>query len=170
MIYKLNTIISNSFAQWHFRKMYIRYKDLLRGEFDERFISPSGPVNWAPRLCDLSHLDWEAIILRGYAGAHAYIDEPASIDAMAAYKFWPWLRLNWSIRLALIPSDTVEAFIRQIPAEMLERVFRNWAKRMDQLRHSHGQNLYEIIIKPYHTLLIQIKMSLIFSEFYVFFF
>ena len=32
--------------------------DLLRSEFGERFISRSGPVNWPPRSCDLTLLDY----------------------------------------------------------------------------------------------------------------
>ena len=32
--------------------------DLLRGEFGEHFISRSAPVNWPPRSCDLTPLDY----------------------------------------------------------------------------------------------------------------
>ena len=51
--------------------------DLLRGEFGEHFISYSGPVNWPPRSCDLTPLDY---FLSGYVKAHVYTDKPASID------------------------------------------------------------------------------------------
>ena len=44
---------------------------------------------------------------------YAYTDKPASIDALEA---------------------NIEAFIREIPAEMLESVCQNWTKRMDQSR------------------------------------
>ena len=76
--------------------------DLLRGEFGEHFISHSGPVNWSPRLCDLTPLDY---FLLGYVKAHIYIDKLASIDAL---------------------EENIEAFLREIPAEMLERVCQNW--------------------------------------------
>jgi len=85
--------------------------DLLRGEFGEHFISRSGPVNWPPRSWDLTPLDY---FLWGYVKAHVYTDKPASIDAL---------------------DDNIEAFLREIPAEMLERVCQNWTKRMDHLRH-----------------------------------
>ena len=44
-------------------------------------------------------------------------DKPASIDAL---------------------EDNIKAFIREIPAEMLERVSQNWTRRMDHLRNSRG--------------------------------
>ena len=93
--------------------------DLLRGEFDEHFISRSGSVNWPPRY--LRHLDY---FLYGYVKAYVYTDKLASIVAL---------------------EDNIETLIREIPAEMLERVCQNWTKRMDHLsRRSH---LHEIIFK-----------------------
>ena len=71
--------------------------DLLSGEFGEHFISRSGP-----RSCDLTPLDY---FLWGYVKDHVYTDKPASIYAL---------------------EDNFEAFIRVIPAEMLERVCQNW--------------------------------------------
>ena len=53
--------------------------DLLRGEFGEHFISRSGPVNWPPRSCGLTPLDY---FLWGYVKAQVYTDKPASIDAL----------------------------------------------------------------------------------------
>ena len=79
--------------------------DLLRGEFGEPFITRPGPANWPPRLCDLTFLDY---FLWGFVKAHVYTDKPASIDTL---------------------EDYIEAFIREIPAEMLaemwERVCQN---------------------------------------------
>ena len=43
--------------------------DLLKSELDEHFISPSGPVNWPPRLCDLTPLDYS---LWDYVKLHVY--------------------------------------------------------------------------------------------------
>ena len=65
------------------------------------------------------------IFLWGYVKAHVYTDKPASIDAL---------------------EDNIEAFIPEIPAEMLERVW-NWTKRMDHLKRSCGQHMREIIFK-----------------------
>ena len=97
--------------------------DLLRGEFGEHFISCSEPGNWPPRSCDLTPLDY---FLWGYVKAHVNTDKRAAIDAL---------------------EDNIEAFVREISAEMLERVCKNWIKRMDHLRRRHGQHLREIILK-----------------------
>ena len=123
--------------------------DLLRGEFGEHFISRSGPVNWPPRSCDLTSLDY---FLCGYVKAHVYTHMPASIDAL---------------------EENIEAFIREIPAEMLETECQHWTKRMDHLRRNHGQHLHEIIFKHliiWTVLSIQIKISCIFLNFMSFFY
>ena len=95
----------------------------LRAAFGEQFISRSGPVNWPPRSCDLTPLDF---FLWGYVKAHDYMDKPATIDALEA---------------------NIEGFIREIPADMLERVGQNWTLRMGHLQRSRGQHLHEIIFK-----------------------
>ena len=64
--------------------------------------------------------------LRGSVYAHVVTDKPASVDAL---------------------KDNIEAFIREIPAEMLQRVCQNWTKRMENLKRSRGQHLHEIIFK-----------------------
>ena len=92
-------------------------------EFSEQFISRLGPVNWPPRSCDLTPLDY---FLWGYVKAHVYSDKPATIDALEAY---------------------IEEFIREIPADMLERVCKDWTLRMNYLKRSRGQYLHEIIFK-----------------------
>ena len=44
-------------------------------------------------------------------------------------------------------ADNIEAFIREIPAEKLERVCQNWTKRMDHFKRNRGQYLHEVIFK-----------------------
>ena len=83
----------------------------------------------------------------GYVKAQVYTEKPASMDAL---------------------EDNIEAFIREITAEMLERVYQNWTKRMDHLKRSRGQHLHEIIFKHkiiWTVLSIQIKISCIFLYF-----
>ena len=94
--------------------------DLLIGEFGQHFISRSGPVNWPPRSCDLGYF------LLGYVKANVYTDKPASIDVL---------------------EDNMEAFIREISGDILERVCQNLTKRMDHLKCSCGQELHEIFLK-----------------------
>ena len=94
---------------------------LLRREFGEHLISHSGPVNWQTRSCDLTPLDY---FLRLYVKVYVYTDKPALIDAL---------------------ESNIEVFIREIPAEMLERKFLNWTQWMYHLRRS--QHLHEILFK-----------------------
>ena len=44
-------------------------------------------------------------------------------------------------------EDNIEAFIREIPTEMLATVCQNWTKWMDHLKRSHAQHLHEQIFK-----------------------
>ena len=74
----------------------------------EHFISHSGPVNWPPRSCDLTPSDY---FLWGHIIVHVYKDKLASIDAL---------------------EDNIEAFFREKPAKMLERVCQNLSKEIDQ--------------------------------------
>ncbi|GFX35946.1 uncharacterized protein TNCV_4214681 [Trichonephila clavipes] len=47
--------------------------DLLKDTFGDRLISRFGPVNWPPRSCDLTPLDY---FLWGYVKSLVYVDEP----------------------------------------------------------------------------------------------
>ena len=97
--------------------------DLLRGKFGEHFISRLGPVNWPPKSCSLTLLDY---FLWDYVKCHVYTDKHASIDAL---------------------EDNIEAFIREIPIEMLGSICQNWTKQIKYLGRSRGQHLHEIIFK-----------------------
>lgn len=97
--------------------------DILLNEFGEQFISRFGPVDWPPRSCDLTPLDY---FLWGYVKSLVYADKPASIQAL---------------------EDNITRVIGEIPADMLEKVTQNWTSRMDHLKRSRGQHLHEIIFK-----------------------
>lgn len=96
---------------------------LLRGRFGEQFISRLGPVNWPPRSCDITPLDF---FLWGYVKSKVYVDKPASIEVLEA---------------------NITRVIGEIPLEMLQRVIANWTYRMDHLKRSCGQHLKGIIFK-----------------------
>ncbi|GFV37896.1 transposable element Tc3 transposase [Trichonephila clavipes] len=51
--------------------------DLLKDTFGDRLISRFGPVNWPPRSCDLTPLDY---FLWGYVKALVYADTPQTLD------------------------------------------------------------------------------------------
>ena len=47
--------------------------DLLKGKFGERVISRNGPVEWPPRSCDLTPLDF---FLWGHIKSLVYANKP----------------------------------------------------------------------------------------------
>ncbi|GFT67435.1 putative DD41D transposase [Trichonephila clavipes] len=51
--------------------------DLLKDTFGVRLISRFGPVNWPPRSCDLTPLDY---FLWGYVKSLVYADKPQTLD------------------------------------------------------------------------------------------
>ncbi|GFY03260.1 uncharacterized protein TNCV_1172201 [Trichonephila clavipes] len=51
--------------------------DLLKNTLGDRLISRFGPVNWPPRSCDLTPLDY---FLRGYVKSLVYADKPQTLD------------------------------------------------------------------------------------------
>ncbi|GFW92218.1 putative transposable element [Trichonephila clavipes] len=51
--------------------------DLLKVTFGDRLISRFGPVNWPPRSCDLTPLDY---FLLGYVKSLVYADKPQTLD------------------------------------------------------------------------------------------
>ncbi|GFW43566.1 putative transposable element [Trichonephila clavipes] len=51
--------------------------DLLKDTFGDRLISRFGPVNWPPRSCDLTPLDY---FLWGYVKSLVYADKPQTLD------------------------------------------------------------------------------------------
>ena len=91
---------------------------LLRNHFGEQIISHFGPVNWLPRSCDITPLDY---FLWGYVKSKVFVDKPATIQDLEA---------------------NITRVIRQIPVAMLESVIENWTFRMDHVRRSR-----EIIFK-----------------------
>ena len=98
--------------------------DLLKENFHEQIISRNGPVNWPPKSCDLTPLDY---VFWGYVKSLVYVDKPPqSVDALEA---------------------NITRVINGITSDMLERVLENWTHRMDHVRASCGQHLNEIIFK-----------------------
>ncbi|GFV81172.1 putative transposable element [Trichonephila clavipes] len=94
--------------------------DLLKNTFGDRLISRFGPVNWPPRSCDLTPLDY---FLWGYVKSLVYADKPQTLDHL---------------------EDNIRRVIADIRPQMLEKVIENWTSRLDYIRGSH---MPEIIFK-----------------------
>jgi hypothetical protein len=97
--------------------------DLLKETFDERLISRNGPINWPPRSCDLTPLDY---FLWGYVKSLVYADKPETIEH---------LEIN------------IRRVIGEIRPQMLRKVCENWSSRLRLVRASRGGHMAEIIFK-----------------------
>ncbi|GFT56427.1 putative transposable element [Trichonephila clavipes] len=96
---------------------------LLKDMFGDRLISRFGPVNWRPRSCDLTPLDY---FLWGYVKSLVYADKPQTLDHL---------------------EDNIRRVIADIRPQMLEKVIENWTSRLDYIRVSRGSHMPEIIFK-----------------------
>ncbi|GFS71660.1 putative transposable element [Trichonephila clavipes] len=76
--------------------------DLLKGTFGDRLISRFGPVNWPPRSCDLTLLDY---FLWSYVKSLVYSDKPQTLDHL---------------------EDNIRHVTADIRPQMLEKVIENW--------------------------------------------
>ncbi|GFT12712.1 putative DD41D transposase [Trichonephila clavipes] len=97
--------------------------DLLKDTLGDRLISRFGPVNWPPRSCDLTPLDY---FLWGYVKSLVYADKPETLDHL---------------------EDSIRRVIADIRPQMLEKVIENWPSRLDHIRASRGSPMPEIIFK-----------------------
>ncbi|GFV90787.1 transposase [Trichonephila clavipes] len=97
--------------------------DLLKYTFGDRLISRFGPVNWPPRYCDLTPLDY---FLWGYLKTLVYADKPQTRDHL---------------------EDNIRRVIADIRPQMMEKVIENWTSRLDYIRVSRGSPMPEIIFK-----------------------
>ncbi|GFV62749.1 uncharacterized protein TNCV_3101221 [Trichonephila clavipes] len=84
--------------------------NLLKDTFGDRLISRFGPVNWPPRSCDLTPLDY---FLWGYVKSLFYADKPQTLDHL---------------------EDNIRRVIADILPQMLEKVIENWTSRLDYIR------------------------------------
>ncbi|GFV94860.1 putative DD41D transposase [Trichonephila clavipes] len=97
--------------------------DLLKDMFGDRLISRFGPVNWPPRSCDLTPLDY---FLWGYVKSLVYADKPQTLDHL---------------------EDNIRRVIADIRLQMLEKVIENWTSRLDYIRVRRCMLMPEIIFK-----------------------
>ncbi|GFV01614.1 uncharacterized protein TNCV_2962071 [Trichonephila clavipes] len=97
--------------------------DLLKDTFGDHLISRFGPVNWPPRSCDLTPLDY---FLWGYVKSLVYADKPKTLDYL---------------------EDNIRRVNADIRPQMFEKVIENWTSRLDYIRASRGSHMPEIIFK-----------------------
>ncbi|GFV87546.1 putative DD41D transposase [Trichonephila clavipes] len=113
-------VVQQDGATYHTARATI---DLLKDTFGDRLISRFGPVNWPPRSCDLTPLDY---FLWGYVKSLVYADKPQTLDHL---------------------EDNIRRVIADIRPQMLEKVIENWTSRLDYIQASRGSHMPEIIFK-----------------------
>ncbi|GFY14687.1 uncharacterized protein TNCV_647311 [Trichonephila clavipes] len=96
---------------------------LLKDTFGDRLISRFGPVNWPPKSCDLTPLDY---FLWGYVKSLVYADKPQTLDHL---------------------EDNIRRVIADIRPQMLEKVIENWTSRLDYIRACRVSPMPEIVFK-----------------------
>ncbi|GFY09235.1 uncharacterized protein TNCV_2991531 [Trichonephila clavipes] len=97
--------------------------DLLKDTFGDRLISRFGPVNWPPRSCDLTPLDY---FLWGYVKSLVYADKPQTLYHL---------------------EDNIRRVIADIRPQMFEKVIENSTSRLDYIRARRDSHMPEIIFK-----------------------
>lgn len=97
--------------------------DLLREKFDGRVISRNGYVNWPPRSCDITPLDF---FLWGYVKSLVYANKPSTLNDL---------------------KNNIIQVISNIGADLCEKVAKNWSTRMRYLQKSRGAHLEEVVFK-----------------------
>ncbi|GFW74913.1 putative DD41D transposase [Trichonephila clavipes] len=93
--------------------------DLLKDTFGDHLISRFGPVNWPPRSCDLTPLDY---FLWSYVKSLVYADKQQTLDHL---------------------GDNIHRVIADIRLQMLEKVIENWTSRLDYIRASQENEFVE---------------------------
>ncbi|GFV34478.1 uncharacterized protein TNCV_466921 [Trichonephila clavipes] len=83
--------------------------DLLKDTFGDHLIPRFEPVNWPPRSCDLTPLDY---FLWGYVKSLVYADKPQTLDHL---------------------EDNIRRVIADIRPQMLEKLIENWTSRLDYI-------------------------------------
>ncbi|KOC69520.1 hypothetical protein WH47_05463 [Habropoda laboriosa] len=86
---------------------------LLKEMFNGRVISRGGDINWPPRSCDLTPLDF---FLWGFLKSKVYANNPKTIDEL---------------------KNNIAAAINEIEFQLCENVLENWAKRIGLVKKSH---------------------------------
>ncbi|GFW00984.1 transposable element Tc3 transposase [Trichonephila clavipes] len=117
---KSNQSIQQDGATCHTARATI---DLLKDTFGDRLISRFGPVNWPPRSCDLTPLDY---FLWGYVKSLVNVDKPQTLDHL---------------------EDNIRRVIADVRPQMLGKVIENRTSRFDYIRASRGSHMPEIIFK-----------------------
>ena len=94
---------------------------LLRNVFENRIISQNFDVNWPPRSCDFTPLDY---FLWGSVKYKCYANHPETIEAL---------------------KHELEVAIHGIETQTIENVLKNWIDRMGYCKASRDSHLNDVV-------------------------
>ncbi|KOC70342.1 hypothetical protein WH47_02846 [Habropoda laboriosa] len=94
---------------------------LLKEMFNGRVISRGGDINWPPRSCDLTPLDF---FLWGFLKSKVYPNNPETIDEL---------------------KDNITVAINETEFQLCENVMENWVKRIRLMKKSREGHLNDIV-------------------------
>ncbi|CAK9831720.1 Transposable element Tc3 transposase [Anthophora retusa] len=94
---------------------------LLRSKFNDRIISENGAVNWPPRSCDLTPLDF---FLWGHVKSLVYSNNPQTVVDLKA---------------------NIIRVIGEIRPDLCARVIENWVCRIHSTKRNRGGHLCDIV-------------------------
>lgn len=97
--------------------------ELLREKFGDSIISRNCDIEWPPRSCDLTPLDY---FLWGYLKSLVFSNKPDSLQA---------LQVN------------IERAIHDIRLDLVEKVLKNWVHRIRSCRRSRGGHLNDVLFR-----------------------
>ena len=89
-------------------------------KFSERVISRNGQVEWPPRSCDPTSMDF---FLRGHIKSLVYVNKPATLDDL---------------------KDNIQREIPNVPVETCARVVENWVQRIYHCKRARGGHTTDI--------------------------
>ncbi|GFT26148.1 putative DD41D transposase [Trichonephila clavipes] len=110
--------------------------DLLKDTFGDRLISRFGPVNWPPRSCDLTPLDY---FLWGYVKSLVYADKPQTLDhlednirrVIADIRPKCWKKKNrWNAGILTITSRSVSRILN-VDQSVISRLWQRFQRTED---------------------------------------
>ena len=94
---------------------------LLQSKFPGRVLSRNGDINWPPRSCDLSPLDF---FLWGYVKGKVYANNPRTIQEL---------------------KNNIQNVIHEMEPQLCKNAMQNFNKRMVLCQMSRGGHLFDIV-------------------------
>lgn len=98
--------------------------EILKQKFGDSVISQRANINWPPRSCDLTPIDY---FLWAYVKSLAYSNKPTTLEELEA---------------------NIRDSIAGITPQILNRVIQNWAVRLKHCQRSRGGHLHDVLFHP----------------------